>query len=214
MLQVAMDDQPVSSRFFGEGKFISEFITPNALEVQSLHAQLTENLTDLYERIQACWYWVASEVRYTKFVSGVLQVEGMIRRQNDLWCDPSLTIRTRVGNCANKAFLLTSLLRRELQQHLVYCALGNLHDNGSAGGHAWVQLRIDGADYVMESTRADIPSLVPVTAADRYEVVHLFNDQEAFYIEGKTQMEPFTAAYSNWLKDYLDWAYIEGGGQK
>ena len=125
-----------------------------------------------------------------------------------------MTIRTKVGNCANKAFLLTSLLRRELLPDQVFCVLGNLNNNGEIGGHAWCQITLDGVDYIMESTRSDIPAMIRRETATRYEAVHLFNDEQTFLIEGTTVMEPFTAAYSPWLKDYLDWAYIEGEGQK
>jgi len=119
-----------------------------------------------------------------------------------------------VHNCANKAFLLTSLLRRELSSDEVFCVLGNLENNGDIGGHAWCEINLGGRDFIMESTRPDVPPLVPTQIATRYQPVHLFNDKQAYYIEGATVMEPFSAAYSTWLKDYLDWAYIEGGGQK
>ncbi len=213
MQAVPMDDQPVSSRFFGEGKWLSEFITPEALEVMTLHERLTKGVDGLEDRIYNCWLHVA-EYRYKQFISGTLRVENKVERQDDLWCDPSLTIRTQIGNCANKAFLLTSLLRRDLDVDHVFCALGNLHDNGSSGGHAWCQVNLGGTDYIVESTRPDVPYLVAADIAKRYELVHLFNDERFYAIEGKTVMEPFSAAYSPWLKDYLDWAYIEGGGEK
>ena len=214
MQKIPMDDQPISSRFFGEGKWLSEFITPTSFEVSTLHQKLTDNLSTLEDRITACWQWVASQIRYKRYISGTLRVENRVERRNDLWCDPSLTIRTKVGNCANKAFLLTSLLRRELPQDQVFCVLGNLENNGDTGGHAWCEVNLGGRDFIMESTRPDVPPLVPTQIATRYQPVHLFNDKQAYYIEGTTVMEPFTAAYSTWLRDYLDWAYIEGGGQK
>ena len=98
---------------------------------------------------------------------------------------PSVTARIKVGNCANKSFLLTSLLRQELPPAQVYCVLGNLY-NGKAGGHAWVQTRVHGTEYLVESTRADASVFVPASCAERYEAVHLFNDQEAYAIEGRT----------------------------
>ncbi len=114
-----------------------------------------------------------------------------------------------VHNCANKAFLMTSLLRQELSSNQVHCVLGNLY-NGKAGGHAWVQVTLNGEDFIIETTRPDVKSLVPVSNTDRYEAVHLFNDESAYAIEGRTVMEPMTACFSTWLSDYLDWAYIEG----
>jgi len=114
-----------------------------------------------------------------------------------------------VHNCANKSFLLASLLRCEFPPQDVHCILGNLY-NGKPGGHAWPQIKLNGVEYIMESTRPDVPPLVLASAADRYEEVHQFNDITVYSVEGKTVMEPFAACYSTWLVDYLDFAYIEG----
>jgi len=203
-----IDDQPIAATFFGEDKWLTDFVTPDAIDVQELHSQLTKNINTLEERIAALHQWVASQVKYRKFVRGKLTIEGHSSFQDDLWNTPSITSRVKVGNCANKSFLLTSLIRQELSPNEVKCVLGNLY-NGKAGGHAWVQVRLHGADYIVEPTHPDVPIFVPVTAAQRYEAVHLFNDQEIYAIEGKTVMEPFTACFSTWLSDYLDWAYIE-----
>jgi len=204
-----IDDQPISATFFGEGRWLTDFVTPNALDIQVLHKDITEGLDTLDERLAALRDWVASNIKYTKFVKGKLWIGGKSSAQDDLWNMPSITARVKVGNCANMSFLLASLIRNELPVNQVYCVLGNLY-NGKPGGHSWVQTRLRGADYVMESTRADVSPMIPVTAADRYEAVHLFNDQEAYAIEGRTVLEPFTECFSTWLSDYLNWAYIEG----
>ena len=114
-----------------------------------------------------------------------------------------------VHNCANKAFLLASLLRNEFDPGEVHVVLGNLH-NGNPGGHAWVQVRLGDRVYIVESTRPDVEALVPATIAERYEAAHFFNDKTAYAIEGRTVMQPFCRCYSTWLKDYLDFAYIKG----
>ena len=128
--------------------------------------------------------------------------------QRDYWAPPSLTIQTRVGNCAVKSFLLCSLLRNELPADGVYCTLGNLY-NGKVGGHAWCTLKLDDGEYVMESTMPTAPPLVPIGAATRYEAVHYFNDKSTYAVDGKTQILPYTLCYSTWLSDYLNWAYIQ-----
>jgi transglutaminase-like putative cysteine protease len=204
-----IDDQPIASTFFGEGKWLTDFITPEAIDVQELHADLTANIRTLDDRIVALHGWVASEVQYRKFIRGKLSIEGKVSYQEDLWNTPSITSKIKVGNCANKSFLLASLIRQELSSKQVYAVLGNLY-NGKVGGHAWVQVRLGGHDYIVEPTRDDIPVFVPVASAERYEAVHLFNDQEVYVIEGRTVMEPYTACFSTWLSDYLDMAYIEG----
>jgi len=209
MNTIAIDDQPISATFFGEGRWLTDFVTPNASDIRKLHKDLTQGITSLEDRIAALHSYVASKIRYTRFVKGRLSIEGKSSIQDDLWNMPSITARVNVGNCANKAFLMTSLLRQDMPSSQVHCVLGNLY-NGKAGGHAWVQVKLGGQDYIIETTRADVPALVLASNADRYEAVHLFNDETAYAIEGRTMMEPMTACYSTWLSDYLDWAYIEG----
>ena len=206
---IPIDDQPISATFFGEGKWLTDFVTPNAIDVERLYEKVIQGKDSTSERLVALRNWVAENVRYTKFVKGKLWVNGKTSIQDDLWNFPSITARVRVGNCANMSFLLCSLVRHELPVSQVHCVLGNLH-NGKPGGHSWVQARLDGREYIMESTMAAAPALVPADAAERYEAVHLFNDQEAYAIEGRTVMEPFCECFSTWLSDYLDWAYIEG----
>lgn len=206
---VPIDDQPIDATFFGGVRRLTDFITPDALEVVELYNQITENLDNATDRITACWQWVASRVKYVKFVKGKIWVNGKTSVQGDFWSLPELTIRTQVGNCAVKSFLLTSLLRNELPPDQVYCALGNLY-NGKPGGHAWVALRHQGEECVMESTQPTAPAMVPASTAKRYEPVHYFNDVQVYAVEGKTQLKPMCSCYSTWLSDYLHWAYMEG----
>jgi len=204
---LTIDNQPIAATFFGEVKNLTDFITPDALEVTDLYKHLTTGLGATRDRVLACWRWVTGEVRYVKFVRGKMWIGGKSSVQKDLWQEPSIIVRTRVGNCANKSFLLASLLRNELPEGEVFCALGNLY-NGTPGGHAWVQLNIDDEWYTMESTMPTAPPLIPIAQTKRYEVVHFFNDQGVQAVESRTQMIPFTACYSTWLHDYLSWAYI------
>jgi hypothetical protein len=205
---IPIDNQPIAASFFGEGQWLTDFITPGAQDIQGLYQQLTQGISGSEERIIACWKWVTSQVKYVKFVKGWIWVNGRSSVQRDYWQPPSLTIQTRVGNCAVKSFLLCSLLRNELSPDQVYCALGNLH-NGKSGGHAWCILKLGDEEYVMESTTPTAPPLVPISAATRYEPFHFFNDKSIFAVEGNTQIMPYTLCYSTWLADYLNWAYIE-----
>lgn len=204
---IAMDDQPISATFFKEGRWLSEFVTPDAMEIQELAKELKQSSPANF--VRACHRWVSSEVKYKPFIKGKLWVEGRSSVNRDVWLRPSLTKQVKVGNCANKSFLLTSLLRNEFNPGQVHVVLGNLH-NGSPGGHAWVQVNIGDRAYIVESTRPDVEPLVSAATAERYEAVHFFNDKTAYAIEGRTLLEPFSRCYSTWLKDYLDWAYIEG----
>jgi len=205
---VAINDQPVAASFFGEGKWLTDFVTPEASDVQGLYAYLTKGLTNSIDRITACGKWVANQVRYVQFVKGKIWIEGKSSVQTDLWTYPSMTIKTRVGNCAVKSFLLTSLLRNELPANEVYCILGNLH-NGKPGGHAWVALKLPEGEQIMETTVPSAPAMVSAAKATRYESVHYFNDQEVYAVEGRTQLVPMAAVYSTWLGEYLNWLYIQ-----
>jgi len=209
---ISIDDQPISATFFHEGRWLTEFVTPDAMEIKELYDQIVKGLPSRRARIEALHEWVAGEVKYKPFIKARLWVEGKSSTNPDVWLSPSLTKQVKIGNCANKSFLLASLLRNELSPGEVHVVLGNLH-NGVSGGHAWVQVKLDERAFIVESTRPDVPALVPAAVADRYEAVHFFNDKTAYAIEGRTIMEPFSRCYSTWLKDYLDIAYIEGRKQ-
>jgi transglutaminase-like putative cysteine protease len=205
---ITIDDQPIGAGFFGEGQWLTDYITPEALDVRVLFEEISEQNEGIGNVVEACRRWVAEQVKYVQFVKGKIFINGKVSIQNDLWNMPSLTAKVKVGNCANKSFLLTSLLRNAMGPDEVYCVLGNLY-NGKAGGHAWVEVKINGQYYILESTQPRAP-IVPASNLDRYEEVHYFNDQNIFAIPGKTVLQPFTACFSTWLKDYLNWSYIEG----
>jgi hypothetical protein len=205
---VPINDQPIAASFFGEGRWLTDFVTPNASDVQDLYKYLTKGLTNSIDKIIACARWVADQVRYVQFVKGRIWIEGISSVQTDLWTYPSMTIKTRVGNCAVKSFLLTSLLRNELPASEVYCTLGNLY-NGKPGGHAWVALKLPEGEQIMETTVPSAPPMVSAAKATRYESVHYFNDEEVYAVEGRTQLIPMAAVYSTWLGEYLNRVYIE-----
>lgn len=206
---VPIDDQPISATFFGEGRWLSDFVTPNEPDIEMLWEEVTQGLSSQADKAIAAWDWVANEVKYKSFIRATISVEGKTSTQNDFWQSPAVCSKTRVGNCVNKAFLLTSLLRRGFPENQVYCVLGNLH-NGAISGHAWVEATIGGQNYILESTRNDVP-LLPVEQGHRYEAVHYANDKEIYAVPGRTVMTPFHSCYSSWLKDYIDFAYVHGG---
>jgi hypothetical protein len=207
---VPIDDQPIAATFFGEGKWLTDFVTPEALEVTSLYKNLIEGLIPLEDKLGAMHRWVGNNVRYTPTIKAKIWVNGKTSDQDDYWQQPSQVIRTKVGNCCNKAFLLASLVRNEMTPDLVHVVLGNLHQPPRPGGHAWVQAVIDGEEYIMESTRGDMKPMVAAKVAEVYEAILFFNDKEVEAIEGRTLLTPFAAVYADWLKDYLDWAFIQG----
>lgn len=209
-LATPINDQPIASTFFGEGKWLTDFVTPDALEVQELHDKLTDGIYNLQDKLLACWEFVADEVKYVKFVQAKMWIQGKTSYQDDYWQNPSQVIRTKIGNCANKAFLLASLARQDLSPGQVNVVLGNLHQPPEPGGHAWIEVNYNSHPYIMESTRGDMQPMVATRVADIYEPVIYFNDKTVRAIEGRTVLTPFAAVYADWLRDYLDFAYIEG----
>jgi len=144
------------------------------------------------------------------FVQAKLQVHGKVSVQKDYWQTPSQVIRTRIGNCANKAFLLASLLRQEMPANQVNVVLGNLSQPDGTGGHAWVEVLYNSYPIIMESTKSDMQPMVAAQVAEIYEPVIYFNDESVSAIPGKAVITPYAAVYTKWLKDYLDFAFIEG----
>jgi len=210
MAELLVNDQPVAAGFFGEGRWLTEYVTPEAMDVVGLHDSLFKDVFSLEDNIRVMWDWVANEVKYVEFVRARIEVNGKVSRQNDFWQMPSQLISTKVGNCANKAFLLASLLRNDLEAENCRVVFGNLYQNGTPGGHAWVETKLNGQWEILESTRGDMNPLVPASVAEIYEPVMYFNDQSVSAIEGRTLLEPFRAVYADWLRDYLDWCYING----
>jgi transglutaminase-like putative cysteine protease len=204
---IPIDDQPIAATFFDEAHWLSDFVTPNQPDILTLWERITRGITNQNERIVAAWDWVANQVAYKPFIKASIQVEGVTSYQDDYWATPSQVTKIRVGNCANKAFLLTSLLRNELGPDQVYTVLGNLF-NGHASGHAWVQVNTGNGEFVVEATRNDVPMLA-VARADRYAPVHYFNDKTVLAVPGRTVMTPMAACYSEWLRDYLNFSYIQ-----
>lgn len=208
--RIPIDDQAIAATFFDEGRWLTDFITPEALEVKGLHKKLADGFDDIEDKLLACWDWVANRVKYVRFVKATMQVNGHISRQSDYWQTPSQVIRTRVGNCANKAFLLCSLLRNDLAADKVQVVLGNLHQGGNEGGHAWVEVSLNSHSHIMEATRGDMRPMISTEVADIYEPVIYFSDKDVSAVEGRTLLQPFCEVFAGWLKDYLDWAYIQG----
>ncbi|MDD5060775.1 MAG: transglutaminase domain-containing protein [Candidatus Marinimicrobia bacterium] len=208
--QIQIDDQPISSTFFGQGKWLTEFVTPDNGDIQRICKQIYKEDDPKEVKARACWYWVAHNVRYVPFVKATLTVEGKTSRQIDYWAEPSLTLHTRVANCANKAFLLASLLRNFEGEDQVKCVLGNLYQNNTKGGHAWVEILGADGSYIMESTRDDVPPFIPAEGLAMYEPVIYFNDKGVSAVPDRTLLVPFSAVYADWLSDYLNKSVIRG----
>jgi len=196
-----IDDQPINgATLLGEDRWLSEWITPDNLEIQLEYERLTQKLTEPKDRVLACFNRVLS-IPYTEAVKAKVNIDGRTFVQKDVWLDPAQALKARKLNCANRSFLLASLLRQEFPPDKVWVVLGNLRLDG-LGGHAWVVFRGD-RDYILETTSPRIR--VPITNSDVHEEVIFFNDQEVRAIPHRSVEEPFSKCWCHpLLEDYLD----------
>jgi len=209
---VPIDDQPIKeATLFFNDKWLREWVTPDNLQVQDEYQKLTNGLADPSDRVLACFNRVLS-VPYTEAVKVKVSVDGITITQNDAWLEPGQALMTYVDargkkrpiklNCANRSFLLASLLRQEYPPDKVWVVLGNLNMDG-LGGHAWVMLRSD-QDYILETTSPNIR--YPISAdSPAHEDIIYFNDKEVRAIPDRKIREPFSKCWCHpLLEDYLD----------
>lgn len=185
---IKADQQAITSRF-GEAVWLSDFITPQNPDVQLLHQSLTQGLSSIDDRIIALWNHVAN-IPYRQTVSARLSISGRGFYQKDTWLYPAETIElSPVANCANKAFLLTSLIRNDLPFGSARCVLGHLKIDG-VGAHAWVEVNVFGEPYVLETTLPNLErALIPKRVADAYEPAVYFDEKEVYAIYGDAELK-------------------------
>lgn len=197
------DNQAVECRPGGEAVWLTSFITPSNPDVMLLYQQLTNGLVSREDRILACWRHVAA-IRYRETVGARLTIGGRSHIEPDAWLYPGEIIKLAPwANCANKSFLLTSLLRNELPASDVQCALGHITLDG-IGAHAWVTVSLP-EPYLLETTLKDIQrAFIPLERADAYEPVIYFNDEGVQVLgDGDVLNEHFGYCPVPWLKSYL-----------
>ena len=200
------DNQPITSRF-GEAVWLNSFITPDSPDVKLKHQELVRGFDTVDERIAALWNYVA-QIPYTRTVSAKLTVEGQSRSQGDTWLFPSeiITLAPK-ANCANKSFLLTSLLRNELPAYQVRCVMGHIRMDG-IGAHAWCEVSPHGNPYILETTVTDIRrALVPTGYAPEYEPVLYLTDMGIDVVDESEGIgiidERFGYCAVEFLREYL-----------
>lgn len=200
---IPCDDQPILASIMNERRLLTSWITPNSLEVQNKYEQLTSGLESTEDKVKACLKYV-SDIPYVQFVRVSANVAGKTFVQPDTWLQPAEAIFSPRLNCANKTFLLTSLLRQELPAENVWACLGNLNVD-SQTGHAICYVRLD-QDYILETTNPGVrDKFIPIEAATMYEDVIFFNSEEVRVLPDRKIREPFSACYNcePFLSDYL-----------
>ncbi len=96
---------------------------------------------------------------------------------------------TLVHNCANKSFVLTSLLKNYFSAPgQVYCAVGNISLDG-IGSHAWVELNNNGIPYILETTQPNISrALIPKYLASAYKGMVYFDQENVYTTDEKVSV--------------------------
>jgi len=196
------DNQAVASRF-SEAVWITDYITPDNPDVIMLYQRLTGDITSLEERVVALWRYVAN-IPYRGVVGAKLIVGGKSYVQHDMWLYPAETIcLSPVANCANKSFLLASLLRNELPAQDVHCIMGHVTVDGIEA-HAWVSAKIYGNKYLLETTQPSLPNpLLPIEQVEAYEPSLRFNDHGVESIEEMSLDEHFGFCAIPFLRHYI-----------
>ncbi len=179
---IVADNQPIDARF-GDSVWLTSYITPNNPAIRLKYAELTEGIASSKDKITALWRYVA-EFKYKPVISSTLITPGRKLHQEDTWFFPAEAMLLENLNCANRAFLLASLLKNELPvRGQVYSVMGVLSNNG-AGNHAWVEAQIAGRMYILEATITNkARAIIPVSCLDIYESKVYF-DEETVYTVG------------------------------
>lgn len=201
------DNQPIDTRF-GDAAWITDFITPRNPDVILKYQELSQGLTDPSDIAISLWHYISHQP-YVPLVAARLQAGGKTFRQKDTWFYPAESLQLGIGNCANKTFVLASMLKNQFRSPgEVYAVVGNIKLDG-IGSHAWVEINRGGRSYIMETTQPNINSaLIPTDLADAY-VPKVYFDEKNVYTTGENVdvKQVFEAHFGvcalPFLKDYL-----------
>jgi hypothetical protein len=95
-------------------------------------------------RVEAMWLEVAEKVTYQKD-------EETFAGRVEVWQTPEETLRAGFGDCEDHSILLVDWLLSEGYEARVVIGESLIGD-GKWGGHAWVVLRLEGKEYLIEAT--------------------------------------------------------------
>ncbi len=180
---VVADNQPIDARF-GDSYWLTSYITPRNPDVRLKYLAITDGIVSTNDKIEALWRYVA-EFKYRPVIASTLVAGNRRLHQSDTWFFPAEAMLLEQLNCANRSFLLTSLLKNELPvSGQVYCVMGALSNN-NAGNHAWVQAQIDGRLYILEATITDkARAIIPASCLDIYKGEVYFDEEGVYTAEG------------------------------
>ena len=207
---VSVDNQPIEARWSSDAIWITDLITPRNPTVQLKYAEITQGIDSLDDRVTALWQYVSRQP-YKEAIPTTLLVGGKSIHQDDTWLYPSETIAAaRETNCANRSFVLASMLKNQYQYPgQVYCAIGRVKVGSIRGNHAWVVVETGGGTFIIETTQPNLTrAFVPVGMAPAYEPVLCFDENKVYTVgrgddPGPFLNEHFGVCAIPFLKTYL-----------
>lgn len=176
-------------RFKDENFDIREFVNPSTLSVKELADQTThldgafkwvvENIDypwrELPSWLQWLMYFADMHILFRHPARAKLSIAPL-----EFWKLPHETIRDKIGDCEDGAFLLASLLRAQGEAD-AWAVIGYVEIDGVPYGHAWAECN----SLVLETTYDQVPAHIPTTE-EVYESLYFpemkINDAEAILI--------------------------------
>ena len=142
------------------------------------------------EEMYCVWYAVATRCRYSSDITGV---DG----PRDYWQNSMETFNSRNGDCEDSSILLADwLISRGIEAKV---ATGKTEDGE---GHAWCVARIDGLQYILETTALPDPDNPPLASKlwEQYQPRYLFDRKGLYFLknEHETMVDDYWAQ-SLWL---------------
>ncbi|MGK0186542.1 MAG: putative transglutaminase-like cysteine proteinase [Verrucomicrobiales bacterium] len=135
--------------------------------------------TTRIEEMYCVWYAVATRCRYTSDISGV-------NGPRDYWQNSMETFTSRIGDCEDSSILLADwLISRGIEAKV---ATGKTKDGE---GHAWCVARIDGVQYILETTALPDPENPPLAdeLRNEYQPRYLFDRYGIYFLADERNSE-------------------------
>lgn len=130
------------------------------------------------EEMYCVWYAVATRCRYTSDISGT-------NGPRDYWQNSMETFESRLGDCEDSSILLADwLISRGIEAKV---ATGKTKEGE---GHAWCVARIDGVQYILETTALPDPENPPLAAElwSEYLPRYLFDRDGIYFLKNENDM--------------------------
>ena len=177
----------IAADLHGDMHFANEYLTGYAPP-----AHLPKNCTRLEEML-VIWRAVGAICHYKQ------DTDDVVNDPEDAWQFAPETLKLGTGDCEDSAIMLTDWLTSRGFEARV--ALGRYSERG---GHAWVVVRLEGKEYLLESTMPDSKSAAPPLASEvgsRY-IPEAMLDYDTIHVR-KSPRAPWDGGYfedEQWLR--------------